>query len=117
MEPADLHLRAYLSSIRRREDDRAAIRQSLAGAGFRVVPVPSTSEELRGTNYLNGVHTPSRYLMPAYGGLYAPLDEAASGIFRRELGRTVKIMPVLCAESQRRAGAVHCSVSTYANTC
>lgn len=110
----DPFVRAYFRSFRRREADRAALRATLADLGFRIVPVPSTAEERRGTNYINGVHTPTRYLMPAYGGLYSALDDAAGAVFKRELGARVKVVPVLCAESQRRAGAVRCSVGVHA---
>ena len=55
----------------------------------------------------------SRYIMPAYGGLYAPLDDAAAAAFRQALGPGVEIVPIDCAETQRRAGAVHCSCSAY----
>ncbi len=53
-----------------------------------------------------------RYIMPAYGGFYAPLDEAAAEAFAAEL-EGVEVVPILCGESQRRVGAVHCSVSAY----
>ena len=67
----------------------------------------------RSANAVNGVQDRGRYLMPAYGGLYAPLDEAARTAFARRLGPSVEIVPILCGESQRRYGAVHCSVAVF----
>jgi hypothetical protein len=49
--------------------------------------------------------------MPAYGGIYAPLDQAAKAAFEAAFGGRVRVVPVLCGESQRRSGAIHCSVS------
>ena len=62
---------------------------------------------------INGIQDCSRYLMPAYGGFYAPLDEAAAKVFRQTLGSGVDVVPIFCGESQRRVGAVHCSAAAY----
>jgi hypothetical protein len=51
--------------------------------------------------------------MPASGGFFAELDEAAAEVFRRELGPSVEVIPILCGESQRRVGAIHCAVAAY----
>lgn len=107
----DPHSSAYLRSFRRQEADRVVLVQGLERMGWKVVLVPSFSEQERGINYLNGVHLPGEYWMPAYGGLYEPLDRAAQQAFEGALGSSVKIVPVLCAETQRRAGALHCAVS------
>ncbi len=76
-------------------------------------PVPSLSEAGRSLTYVNGIHDRTRYLMPAYGGLYRSVDEAAAAVFERVLGPDVHVIPVLSGESQRRSGAVHCAVSVY----
>lgn len=113
IRPASAEAAAYLATFARRERDRMALNDLLRSLGWRVVPVPSLSDERRGINYLNGLHVRGRYLMPAWGGLYAPLDDAARRAFERELGAGVRVEPIHCAESQRRAGALHCSVAVY----
>ncbi len=123
--PGNRHAQAYMRSIRRRSADRRALHEQLRRSadrralheqlrrlGWKVVPVPSLADADRGINYLNGLHERKRYIMPAYGGFYAPLDDAAAGIFAAEL-EAVEVVPLLCGESQRRLGAVHCSVSAY----
>lgn len=107
----DPHSSAYLRSFRRQDADRVVLVQGLERMGWKVVAVPSFSEQERGINYLNGVHLPGAYWMPAHGGLYEPLDRAAQKAFEDALGSAVKIVPVYCAETQRRAGALHCAVS------
>lgn len=111
--PPDAFAQAYLLSFRRTEAARVALHKKLAELGFTLVPVPGLSEESRSITYINGVHDRTRYLMPAYGGLYLSLDAAAAGVFEKTLGESVKVIPIRSAESQRRAGAVHCSVGAY----
>jgi hypothetical protein len=101
---------AYLDSLRRREADRMRVAQALAGLGWTVVPVPGTSDGTRSLNPLNGVHLRGKYLQPAYGGIFAPLDEAARAVLAPALGNAVEVVPVPCGETQRRAGGVHCAV-------
>jgi len=103
--------RAYMRAIGRAAVDREALRSELRRLGWRVILVPSLGEPGRGINYLNGIHEPRRYLMPAYGGLYTPLDEQAASVFREHLGPEVQVVPVYCSESQRRVGAVRCSAA------
>ncbi len=115
-EPEELpdrgHLRAYMRSFKRRRAERQALHEQLRRLGFAVVGVPSLADADRSINYLNGLHDRERYLMPAYGGFYAPLDRAAATVFEAELDG-VAVIPVLCGESQRRVGAIHCSVCAY----
>jgi hypothetical protein len=85
--------------------------EQLRGSGLEIVRVPSLPEGNRGIDYLNGVHEPGRYFMPAWGGLFEPLDRAAEGAFRRAFGPGVAVRPILTSESQRRGGGVHCSIS------
>ena len=108
---ADPHGAAYANSLKRRERDRAEVSGALSRLGWRVERIPSTSEGNRSLNYINGVHTPNSYLMPAYGGLYSGLDTAAQQSLERAWGPRVRVEPVYCGESQRRMGAVRCSVS------
>jgi tetratricopeptide (TPR) repeat protein len=111
--PTDRHARSYCASFLRRRDDRALLHDRLSSLGFQVVPVPSLADEAYSLTSVNGIQLPDRYLMPAYGGFYAPLDDAAAAAFREHLGETVRVVPILCAESQRRVGAVHCSAAVY----
>lgn len=113
VEPRDRHARSYLRSFGRREKDRRELNRQLTGLGWKVVVVPGFADGNRSISYLNGIHDRTRYLMPSYGGLFTPLDEAAAAVFRQELGPEVKVLPVLCGESQRRAGAIHCSAVVY----
>ena len=80
-------------------------------SGLEIVLVPSLPQGSRGIDYLNGVHDPGRYLMPAWGGLFEPLDRAAEDAFRRGFGPGIDVLPILASESQRRGGALHCSIS------
>jgi hypothetical protein len=107
----DPYLASYLESIRRQEQDRKVIRAQLRDLGWDVVPVPSLALGNRGINYLNGIHTPTTYLMPAWGGLFEPIDREAMQTIAAALDREVRVSPVFSAESQRRDGAVHCSVA------
>ena len=111
--PADLFARAYIRSLQRRAADRDRMHAALKELGWRVVPVPGLSDENRGINYVNGFHVPGRYLMPAYGGFYSSVDAAAAGAINAALGGSVEIVPVLCGETQRRLGAIHCAASIY----
>jgi hypothetical protein len=107
----DPHAVAYLRSFVRRDAERRDLAATLRKAGLDVVRIPSLPEEKRGIDYLNGVHDRGRYLMPAWGGLYAPLDDAARAAFAKALGPDVAVVPILTSESQRRGGGVHCSLS------
>ncbi len=112
--PQDPATRAYLESFRHQEADRRLIRRQLQDLGFRTVAIPSLSEHSRGITAVNGLHEPGRYLMPSYGGLFAAVDEAAAAAIGRELGSHIKIVPIACAETQRRSGAVRCAVAVLA---
>ena len=104
---------AYVASIQRQLADMGKLHVQLKQAGFEVVSIPSLSAGTRSVHYLNGVHTRDAYLMPVYGGLFEPLDKVAAEGFRKALGGGVRFFPILTSESQRRDGAVHCSVCVY----
>jgi hypothetical protein len=95
---------AYLDSLRRREVERMRVAAALEGLGWTVVPVAGFSDGTRSLNPLNGLQLTGRYLMPAYGGLFAPLDAAARERLAAAYGSGVAVDPVLCGETQRRAG-------------
>jgi hypothetical protein len=105
----DRHAAAYIESFKKMEEDRDALVQTLLANGFEVVKVPSVSMGDRGINYINGIQDRSRYLMPAYGGMFAPLDAAARRTFEQALGPNISVIPIYSAETQRRHGGVHCS--------
>lgn len=102
------HQQAVVRSYARRREDRRRVRVQLETLGWKVVGVPAMPEDTRGVNPLNAVHLPDRVVMPTYGGLYRGMDEAAARVFEAAGG--VKVVGVASAESQRREGAVHCSV-------
>ncbi len=108
---ADVNHRVYLRSLSRRAEDRASLRAALRNLGWKVVPVPGIGQGDRSINPLNGLHTPWAFLMPVYGGLFAGLDAAAAGVVRSALGEDVEVCPVRTSESQRRDGALRCSVA------
>jgi hypothetical protein len=107
----DVNHRVYLRSLAKRSEDRSQVRSALRNLGWSVVPVPGIGQGDRSINPLNGLHTPGLFLMPAYGGLFAELDEAAARVVRGALGAGVEVRPVRTSESQRRDGALRCSVA------
>ncbi len=109
--PEDPHVQAYLRSIWRLEAERKVLARKLANLGFEIAYVPSLGAAEYGINYVNGLQTRSAYFMPAHGGVFAPLDAAAREAFQGAIGAQALVLPVLCAESQRRGGAIHCSAS------
>lgn len=111
--PPDALTRAYVLSLKRRDADRLVLRHALEELGWRVVPVPSLADEDRSINYLNGFQEPGRYVMPAWGGFYTPLDLAAANAFRQAMGSPNEVLPIFASESQRRLGAIHCSASIW----
>ncbi len=109
----DARGRAYFAALVEQERDRFAIRQRMIELGFTVVMVPSLSADGLSLNYLNGVHAPGVYLMPAYGGVFARLDSAARETIQTAIGTGATVYPVFSAETMHREGAVHCAISLY----
>ncbi len=109
----DRHEAAHLRALLRQRALRPVFQAVLEAAGCVVVTVPGMSDYKRGVNYLNGLHEPARYLMPTWGGLYAPLDAAAAAVFRDTCGSTLKVVGILSAESQRQGGALHCAAMVW----
>lgn len=108
--PADPYLATFLDSLVYRDQARRRLWRQLESLGLRLVRVPSLSDAERSISAINGLHEPGRYLMPAYGGLYAPVDAAASEALQKALPG-VQVVPIFCAETQRRAGGLHCAAS------
>jgi len=111
--PADPTIRDYLRAWHARDADRAALHDMLRDLDIDLVPVPSTACAYFSIDYLNGIHDASRYFMPAWGGLYAGLDAEAQDAIERAFDGKVTVVPIHSAESQRRLGALHCSVGVY----
>lgn len=102
---------SYLTSLRRRELDRLRVAGALQGLGWTLVAVPGLSDERRSLNPLNGLHLRGRYLQPAYGGIYAALDDLAGDRLAAAFGPDVRIERVATGETQRRAGGLHCAAA------
>ena len=103
--------RAYLEAMARFRRRTEAQAQVIASLGWPTARVPSLPEMGATANYLNGVNDRSRLFLPAWGGLYAPLDAEAKSAFFAALGTEVELIPILTAESQRTQGALHCLIS------
>ncbi len=104
---------AYLQALRHFASAQRAQAEVFKNQGWKVVAIPSMSDLYRSINYLNGIHHRHGYVMPVFGGFYAPLDNAAMIALRHVLGSGFTITPILSAESQRRHGGVHCIASAY----
>jgi len=104
---------AYLEAIRRSEGLRRQQIATVEKLGWKTVPIPSTQDLHRGINYLNGIHFPEGFVMPAFGGFYQSLDAAATQALRRAFGPDFQVIPILCAESQRKYGGIHCVTAVY----
>jgi hypothetical protein len=109
--PLDPNVRGYLDTFVRQEAERRLVRRRLQDAGYEIVLIPSLNEPYRGITAINGLHDAGMYLMPAYGGLFSTLDQAAAAALAGGLARSTRIHPIRCAETQRRSGALRCAVS------
>jgi hypothetical protein len=103
----------YLQALQRLNASQQAQIEVFRSQGWKVAPIPSMADLHRGINYLNGIQHRHGYVMPTFGGLYAPLDQEAMAAFRQVLGTDFRITPILCAESQRSHGGVHCTAAAY----
>ena len=108
------HQRAHLRAYRRQSALRADLVDQLGSLDIRVKAIPSFSDGARSITTINGVQVRGAYLLPTYGGKIASaVDAAAKRAFESVLGDEVRVIEIQCAESQRRSGALHCSVATY----
>jgi agmatine/peptidylarginine deiminase len=109
----DAATRRYLMALHDLEGAMQAQRARLRSLGWKVTPVPSMPDLKHSLNYLNGLQDRTRYLMPAIGGFYGPVDQAAAETFHRALGDPVAVVPIHCARLQQQHGALHCVASAY----
>lgn len=107
------HAQAYMRALRRSAADRDAMHRALADAGFRLVPVPSISAGTRSASVINALQLPDRMLIPVRGGFLSPLDDAAIKVLRTHLPSSVQVILIPAAESERRGGALHCSIAAF----
>ena len=108
-----LELRRYLEALKRRSADRAVLLERLSKLGMRLCRIPSLSDGELSVNYLNGLHTPSAYLMPVFGGFCGELDQAAGRAMSDAFGGGVRIEPIRSAHAQMGYGGVHCMTGLY----
>lgn len=111
--PASRHARSYVQSMARREAERERMHQKLRELGLTTAAIPSMTDATRSMAALNGLQLQGVYIMPAYGGLFAALDAAAKAAVQDALGDDLRIVQITCGESQRRSGAVRCSLSVF----
>jgi len=103
--------RDYLQATHRLKTNLNCQRLLLEAQGWEVAIIPSLPDVRCSISYINGVHGSACYLMPAYGGFYSELDRVAAAAFEKRLPEGVRVIPLLCTDSQRNHGAVHCMVS------
>src|SRR5262249_15745200 len=100
----------FLRGIQDSRLRRAGLIAQLERLGWHITYIPSTSDDELSLNYLNGIQLKDRFIMPAYGGIFAELDSAARAAFEKAIPG-LRIDLIYCGESQRRNGALHCSAS------
>ncbi len=103
----------YLTALRHMEQGRQNQIAALQKLNCRIVLIPSMHDLYRSINYLNGLQHRGGYVMPSFGGFYAPLDQAAAAAFQAALGADFRITTVRTSECQRLHGGVHCTASIY----
>ena len=106
-------LATYLKNLKGLINAENHLQSELSRQGFEVIRVPSMPGLFADLNYLNGVHDKDIYLMPAIGGFYTSVDQAAGRVIQARLGLNVKVVPILCSDLIRHHGALHCAVSAY----
>jgi hypothetical protein len=103
----------YFAALRELETAAHAQHENFKKLGWKIIPVPSMPDLDHSLNYLNGLQDRTRYLMPAMGGFYSSLDDAAAQAFQKALGEKVRIVRVFNAEAQQKHGGVHCVAAAY----
>ncbi|MBI3192544.1 MAG: agmatine deiminase family protein, partial [Pedosphaera parvula] len=111
--PSDTFTRQYFAALRAVLEAHQSFQERLQKLGWTIVPVPSMPDLYQSVNYLNGLQDRTRYLMPALGGFYTPVDDAAAATFQKALGASIKIIRIYSGELQQHHGGVHCVASAF----
>lgn len=111
--PRDQERKAYFQALQRMDQARLSQMDVLRSYGFKLVKVPSMPHMYRSINYLNGIQHKDGYIMPAFGGFYTALDDAAERAFQKHMEPGTEIRRIRCAELQRKSGAIHCATSAF----
>lgn len=105
----------YHAALRRQIGGMADLRRVLQEQGWEVVAVASMPAMRVGINYLNGLQDQTRFVMPAYGGFYAPIDDMTIAEIRAAY-KGLEVVPIPCPQLQTHQGALHCVVSIFPPT-
>jgi hypothetical protein len=103
----------YFAALRRLDAAARAQQDELRKLGWKIVLVPSLPDLYHSLNYLNGIHDRTRFFIPAMGGFYTAMDDAAAETFQRALGEKVRLVRIYNSECQQKHGGVHCVASAY----
>jgi hypothetical protein len=104
--------RSYLQCLRAAHAQLDSIASRLQRLGMRVERVPALSDREVSVNPINGLHVGDRFLMPACGGFFEPVDQAAREAFGRAFGPRVSIEFINTSAVQTTDGGLHCMIST-----
>jgi hypothetical protein len=110
---ADEFTKKYFTALRDLDTTARQQQKILRKLGWKIVAVPSMPDLYRSINYLNGIHDKDRYIMPAVGGFYSALDQAAETAFKNALGGSVAVVRIFTQEIQRHNGGLHCVAAAY----
>lgn len=105
----------YHAALRRQIGGMADLRRVLQEQGWEVVAVASMPAMRVGINYLNGLQDRTRFVMPTYGGFYAPIDDMTIAEIRAAY-KGIEVVPIPCPQLQTHQGALHCVVSIFPPT-
>jgi hypothetical protein len=110
---ADEFTMKYFTALRDLDTTAHQQQKILRKLGWKIVAVPSMPDLYRSINYLNGIHDKDRYIMPAVGGFYSALDQAAETAFMNALGGSIAVVRIFTQEIQRPNGGLHCVAAAY----
>lgn len=106
----DGHTLAMLNARRRQALDRDQLSSTIEALGWRVVRVPSLPAPRHGLASLNAVNAGRRVLVPTGPDFFARANAAMCAAIA---GLAAETVAVRTAESQRRHGALRCSVGIF----
>lgn len=108
-------IETYFLAMTRQTREREALHKQLREQGWLVAQIPSTSDGACSLNALNALHMGQSAILPSFGRGLEPFDVATRNAWERGLSRfrghsRDQIVQIGCDESQRRQGAVRCTV-------